>query len=140
MKRALSIVLLAGLCLSIACGSKNVSLTPEEEVLAIRDSLRIMGIKSDVSLQDMDDDGILDIYIVYLSQKEMSLARRTWVFSSVTGVIAGSADHITWGTEYVYLRVLEDLYRSLVSECIRCTDAGRKEIDACIDQAWVKVE
>ncbi len=141
MKRDLLVAASVCVLLLISCASRdNVSLTPEEEALAVKDALRIMRIKSDVTVEDVDDNGVLDIYIVYLSDKELTLSRRNWLFGGVTGVVVGSEENINWEVDGVYLEMGEELYRTTISECNRCMEGKRSEFDACLDEAWVRVE
>jgi len=138
---AMAAVLAAGLFGCPPKQEERVSLTPEQEALAVRQALRIVMIKADVTVADVNSNDVLDIYIVHTPKKKLSENRRTYLFALVTGVVVGTAESVDWEVDRVYLELGDVLYSALVSECVRCADDEEGAyMDACLKEIWQPVD
>lgn len=130
---------LAGLALAAAagCGSlSDVELSPEDEADVMRTALRIGGLKSDVTVADVNGNGVLDMYIVRLTDKEITPKERERMLAYVTGAVAEVADDMAFPLDRVYVQMGDEIVTALVSDCQRCYRAGRNEFEQCMDESW----
>jgi hypothetical protein len=130
------------LCLGAsACPSvNNVSLTPDEQATTVRIALLVMGIRTEVTMRDVNGNGVIDIYIKHLGKKELSDAKRVYIQSAVTGAIGGSAEKWEFDHDMVYLEIEGVIYEARIADCVKCTYVDRDEIEACMDESWSKKE
>jgi len=141
MKAYVSWIVILAVALPFGCASREpVSLTPEDEAISIRYALRIMGVKSDVWVSDVDENGLLDLYIAYLGKKDLSEDDRTLLFARVIGMVAGGMEDPSFGKDSVYVEIREEVYKAYVEDCIVCMDYEGSEMVDCIDRIWVKVQ
>lgn len=139
MKRVTVTILALCFLMSGACSfSKNAILnTPEDQADTIKYSLRVFGFKSEVTVEDVDDNGIVDFYIIITNiSKKPAPKRMHLIFAYVTGIMSGIENRINERSDKVYLEILDDIYVSTVQGCVECSKAGSKEIDECIDNIW----
>ena len=55
-------------------------------------------------------------------------------------MIGGSAESWEWDHEMAYLKMEDGLYKAKIADCVKCTYVSRDEIEACLDESWVKEE
>ena len=81
------------LCSSCSSKKEKVVLSPEDQADSIRASLRIIGIKSEVTAQDVDGNGGVDFYILVTNlSKELRESRRHLFLAYVTGAVSTIED------------------------------------------------
>jgi len=134
---------LAGLLLAAdaGCGSlSEVELSPEEEADVMRTALRIGGLKSDVTVADVNGNGVLDMYIVRLAKGEISLNERERMLAYVTGAVAEVADDMAFPLDRVYVQMGDEIVTALVSDCQRCYRAEKDDFEQCMDESWAPAE
>jgi hypothetical protein len=132
------LIIMAGMS---ACPTvDNVSLTPDEQGTTVRAALLVMGIRTEVTMRDVNDNGVIDIYIEHLGKKELSDTKRIYIQSAVTGAIGGSAEKWEFDHDMVYLEIEGVVYEARIADCVKCTYVGREEIEACMDESWTEKE
>ena len=144
--KGLLLAVFVGALLLNGCATKQpeqIKLTPEQTVLTVQESMKKMGITTEVSLKDVDQNGSEDIYVVYVPDNEpMTLLRRSRIFGSLTGVMKGVQPMLDWPANTVFFKFTDGLFKSTVSNCASCVEKGMSdtEVSNCVGRVWVKVK
>lgn len=142
MKKIMVAVISSILIVSVAVFAQSLSVKQAEKVMS--DALSDEGYNCDVEVGDVDENGVKDIAIEYISGNEDE--QIIMLLATVTGATAEISNHLKWRADKVFVLVAEDVYYAKVSDCGVCyefiTEEDSSEDDAvnCIKSIWTEVD
>lgn len=138
--KKVALILIGLIVLAIPMVFAGESLSTSQAAQVIQDTMKKVGYKCVVEVSDVDENGVMDFGIEYISGGGDDTV--LILIAKVTGVVAGVLPNLSWKVDKVYVVHGENVWHTTASKCKICSavveddDSTDKDVEDCLMSIW----